>query len=133
MPRIEEGVELRDVTLEVIDYLQDVYDKLETGLETHIIGDPFYQRANGLPPFSDEQVDRVIAAIDEEFATEIGQYPGYHRNRSGANATPDFWRLTATARRAVVEGLDAIYQRHAALAEQQAAEKAAQEVSRQAA
>jgi hypothetical protein len=133
MPRIEEGVELRDVTLEVIDYLQDVYDKLEAGLEHHIIGDPFYQRANGQPPFSDEQVDRVIAAIDEEFAAEIGQYPGYHRNRSGANSTPDFWRLNPTARRSVVEGLDAIYQRHAALAAQQAAEQAAQEAAQQAA
>jgi hypothetical protein len=133
MPRVEEGVELRDVTIEVIDYLQDVYNKLQAGMEHHIIGDPFYQRTDGRPSLTDEQVDRVIAAIDEEFATEIGQYPGYHRNRSGANSTPDFWRLSPTGRRCVVEGLDAIYQRHAELAAQQEALRAAEETAQQAA
>jgi len=114
MPRVEEGVTLGDDVLEVIAYLQDCLDKLERGEEDMILGDPFYQRADGKPPFSDEDVDRVIAALDEEFGHEIGTYPGYHRNRSGANATPDFHRLSPRARRALVEGLDAILSRHRA-------------------
>ena len=109
MGRMEEGVELRDETLEVIDYLQDVLQKLDAGLENHILGDPFYQRADGKDPFTDEQIDRVINAIDAEFAIEISLYPGYHKGRSGANTTPDFWRLSPSARRVVVERLDAIH------------------------
>jgi len=112
MGRMEEGVELRDETLEVIDYLQEILKKLDAGLETHILGDPFYQREDGKPPFTDEQVDRVINAIDAEFAIEISLYPGYHKGRSGANTTPDFWRLGPSARRVVVEGLDAIHRRY---------------------
>jgi hypothetical protein len=112
MGRMEEGVELRDETLEVIDYLQEVLQKLDAGLENHILGDPFYQRAEGKDPFTDEQIDRVINAIDAEFAIEISLYPGYHRGRSGANTTPDFWRLSPSARRVVVEGLDAIHNRY---------------------
>jgi len=110
---MEEGVELRDETLEVIEYLQDILQKLDAGLESHILGDPFYVRADGKLPFTDEQVDRVISAIDAEFAIEIALYPGYHKGRSGANTTPDFWRLSPSARRVVVEGLDAIHRRYA--------------------
>jgi len=109
---MEEGVELRDETLDVIEYLQGVLQKLDAGLESHILGDPFYQRADGKPPFTDDEVDRVINAIDAEFAIEISLYPGYHKGRSGANTTPDFGRLSPSARRVVVEGLDAIHRRH---------------------
>jgi len=112
MGRIEEGVELRDMTIEVVDYLQDVLEKLDAGMESHILADPFYERVDGKPPFTDEQVDKVIDAIDAEFAVEISLYPGYHKGRSGANTTPDFWRLGPSARRAVVEGLDAIRRRY---------------------
>jgi hypothetical protein len=120
MPRIEENVEITDRSLDTIAYLEDVLEKLDAGEERFILADPFYQRADGKPPFSDEHIDRIIAAIDEEFATEMGQYAGYHRNRSGATATPDFHRLSPPARRAVVEGLDVIHRRHDELSKAQA-------------
>lgn len=126
MPRTEEGVVLHDDVLEIIAYLQDCFDKLGRGEEDRILGDPFYRRPDGKPPLTDEAVDRVVAAIDEEFAHEIGSYPGYHRNRSGANAAADFHRLSPRARRAMVEGLEAILARHQAQkAEQGAAEPGA--------
>src|SRR5437016_5161755 len=115
MPIVEEGVLLTDDVLEVIAYLQDCFEKLERGDEHLILGDPFYQRPDGKPPLTDDEVDKVIAAIDEEFTFEIGTYPGYHRNRSGASAPSDFHRLSPRARRAMVEGLDAILTRHKAL------------------
>jgi hypothetical protein len=117
MPIVQEGVVLGDDVLEIIEYLQDCFEKLERGDDSLILGDPFYQRASGKPPLTDEEVDRVISAIDAEFAFEIGNYPGYHRNRSGANAPVDFNRLTPRARRAMVEGLDAILARHKATQE----------------
>lgn len=114
MSRTEEGVLLPDDVLEVIAYLQDCLEKLERGEEDMILGDPFYRRADGKPPLTAPDIDRVIAAIDEEFTHEMGTYSGYHRNRSGATATPDFHRLSPRARRAVVEGLDAILTRYRA-------------------
>ena len=113
MPRLEDGITLSDYTCEIIDYLQDCLDKLERGEEDMILGDPFYSRPVGREPFSDEDVARVVAAIDAEFATEMTGAAGYHRNRSGAETTPDFHRLGARAQRAMVEGLDAILARHA--------------------
>lgn len=115
MPRTEENVLLEDDVLEVIAYLQDCFEKLDRGDEDMILGDPFYQRSGGKPPLSDEEIDRVVAAIDAEFTQELGSHPDYHRNRSGANASPAFDRLAPRARRAMVEGLDAILSRHRAM------------------
>lgn len=114
MPIVTEGVTLTDDVLECIAYLQDVLEKLDRDEEHLILSDPFYQRANGKPPLTDEVVDKVIEAIEAEFAFELGNYPGYHRNRSGATDPPEFTRLSPSARRAVAEGLDAILQRHKA-------------------
>jgi len=110
--RIEDGVSLSAYTCEITDYLQHVFDLMETGDEDRIMGDPWFQRAEGLPALTDEDVDRVIEALDSEFETEIRHYASYHLNHSGANFTPDFHRLSPRARRAVVEGLDAIIARH---------------------
>ena len=107
-----EGVYLPPVTLEVIAFLQTVFDHLEAGTLEQITGDPFYERSGDKPSFSDEDVTRIIAAIDDEFAAEIRQYAGYHHNRSGATTTPDFHRLPASTARVVVERIDEILQRH---------------------
>ena len=114
MPRREEGVDLADDVIEIIDYLGQCFDLMEAGKD--IMGDAFYARSGERPPLTDEEVDRVIAAIDAEYAFEIGTYPGYHRNRSGSNAIADFSRLNPQNRRAMVEGLDSILQRHKAKA-----------------
>ena len=106
--RVEEGVTLTPYTCAVTDYLQHVFELLEAGAEDRFMSDPWFQRTDGLPPLSDEDVDRVIEAIDAEFATELRFYASYHLQRSGATTTPDFQRLSSRARRAVAEGLDAI-------------------------
>jgi len=113
MPIIEEGVYLDDVVIEVIGFMQDCFDKLERGEEDQILADPYFERPDGKPPLSEEEIDRIIAAIDSEFAHEITNYLDYHRNRSGANFAPDFNRMSARARRAMVEGIEAIMEAHA--------------------
>jgi len=106
--RIEEGVTLSPYTLEFTDWIQHCYELLQTDQEDRIISDPWYERADGRPPLTDEQVDAVIDALDKEYEYELGTYPGYHRNRSGANALPEFHRMSPRARRAMVEGIDRI-------------------------
>ena len=114
MPVIEEGVTLEDDVLECIAWLQSCFEKLEAGQEELILSEPFYARADGKPPLTDEDVDKIIEGLDAEFAFEIGSYPGYHRNRSGATHVPQFDRLSPSARRALVEGIDGILARHRA-------------------
>ena len=114
MPEIEGAVTLSDQTLEITAFLQECLELLEAGQEDRIISDPFYQRADDKPPLSDEQIDRLIAAMEEEYAKEIERYPDYHKNLSGALYPPQFTRLSPTARRAMAERLDAIISRYAA-------------------
>lgn len=96
-----EGTTLSGYTLDVIEYLQECLDAHERG--DNILADPFYIPKSG--SLTDEQVDRVITALDEEFDKEIDGFPTYHERRSGANAKTDWHRLNASNRRALVEGL----------------------------
>lgn len=109
---VEEGVNLSAYTNELTAWLQQCYELLDSGNEGRIPSDPFFDSG-----MTDAQVDTVIAAIDEEFVTELGSFPSYHRNRSGANALPEFHRLSPSARRAMVEGCLVIKNRHKALSE----------------
>jgi hypothetical protein len=110
--RIEEGVTLTPYTLEFTNWIQHCYDLLEAGQEDRIISDPWYERADGRPPLTEEEINRVVEALDKEYEYELGTYPGYHRNRSGANALPEFHRMSPRARRAMVEGIDRIIAKH---------------------
>jgi hypothetical protein len=110
--RVEEGVTLSPYTLEFTEWIQHCFEMLNSGQEDRIISDPWYQRTDGRPPLTDEQVDTVIEALDKEYEYELGTYPGYHRNRSGANALPEFRRLSPRARRAMVEGIDRIISKY---------------------
>jgi hypothetical protein len=123
--RIEEGVTLTSYTLEFTEWIQHCYALLEAGEEDRIISDPWYERTDGRPPLSDEEIDRVVAALDKEYEYELGTYPGYHRNRSGANALPEFHRMSSRARRAMVEGIDRIISKHRGAAAGQTTNKAA--------
>jgi hypothetical protein len=117
-PRTEEGIHLSSYTLEVTEWIQRCYELLDAGDEDRILSDPFYERANGKPPLTDDEIDAVIKALDDEYAHELGTYPGYHRNRSGATALPEFHRMSPRARRAMVEGIDRIVSKHRAGAAQ---------------
>ena len=121
MPIIEEGVYLDDVVIEVITFMQECFDKLERGEENLILADPYFERPGGKPPLTDDEIERIIAAIDSEFAHEISNYLDYHRNRSGANYAPEFSRMSPRGRRAMVEGIEAIMEAHARREQQSAA------------
>jgi len=116
--RVEEGVTLSAYTVEVTAWLQHCYELLEAGDEDRILSDPWYERADGAPPLTDDEVDAVIDALDQEYEYELGTYPEYHRNRSGANSLPEFRRLSPRARRAMVEGIDRIVNKHRPVAEE---------------
>src|ERR1044071_6617902 len=119
--RIEEGVTLSPYTLELTDWIQHCYELMDAGEEDRIISDPWYERSDGREPLTDEQIDAVIEALDKEYEYELGTYPGYHRNRSGANALPEFRRMSPRARRAMVEGIDRIIAKYRAPVEIQKA------------
>jgi len=116
--RVEEGVTLSAYTVEVTAWLQHCYELLEAGDQDRILSDPWYERADGRPPLTDDEVDAVVSALDQEYEYELGTYPEYHRNRSGANALPEFHRLSPRARRAMVEGIDRIVNKHRPPAEE---------------
>ncbi len=97
---------------ETIWAVQEVFDALEGGKAAYLTPDPFYQRADGKPPFSDEDVDRIIAALDEEYDHEMRVYTSHHLSRSGATERPELHRLSPPARRYLVELLDAIQVKH---------------------
>lgn len=101
-PVTDENVVLSGYVLDMTEFLQDCFEKLEEGHEDLILSDPFYTPRGG--PFSDEKVDRLIAALDEEYGKEIDNYRAHHLQRSGANAKPDWHRMSKRARRAVAEG-----------------------------
>jgi len=99
----EGSTEIKGFSLDMIDYLQFCFEKLEAGLESEITIDPWYEPESG--PLTDEKVNEVVEAIDKEFNHEIDNFPSYHYRRSGANAKPEFHRMGPAARRAMVEGL----------------------------
>lgn len=109
---VEEGITVHGHSLDCMDYLHEVLGMMESGQADRLVPDPFYRSRNWDGVIPEERIDRLIEALDAEFAVEIGNHPQYHRNRSGATHTPDFCRLTATQRRAVAEELDRINARY---------------------
>jgi hypothetical protein len=96
---------------EITMALQAAVEALELGQADYLTPDPFYVRGE-LPPLSDEDVDRLIAALDEEYDQEIRMYAGWHRSRSGAVEQTDLHRLPPRARRYLAEQIDAICVKH---------------------
>lgn len=104
---IEESQYISPYVTELMAWLDDCLQKFEDGRESEILSDPFFE--SGL---SDEKVDELIRVIDEDLKFEIDRYPSYHENRQGCNTAPDYWRLSASGRRALAEGCLAIMRRH---------------------
>ncbi len=107
-----ENVWIAPRVAESISAVQSAFDLLEAGEIAHLLPDPFFVRPGGKPPLSDADVDRIIAAIDSEYHAEMERSPGHHKNRSGATEHTDLWRLPPLARRALVEQLAIIMERH---------------------
>lgn len=109
MPTDVEGVILSDYTMAVTAWLDLCFHYMESGHEELIPLDVM-----STVRISDEVIDRVVNAIEEEFVFEIRNEHGrkYHMDRSGCDQAPEFTRLSARGRRAMVEGLEALRQRY---------------------
>lgn len=90
---------------DVIYVLRDFYQALEEGRAASMEPDWDYQRRNGKPPWTDEEIDRIIAIIDFEIEHEIAQRPTYWADR-GWHQPTDFKRLEPLQRRALVQFID---------------------------
>jgi hypothetical protein len=110
--RREENVYLSPLVLEITDCLQWAFELLNAGQEERILSDPFYTRSDGLPPLTEADVDRVIAALDAEYDAEMRGARSHHLQRSGATERTEIHRLSPRARRALVERIDAIFTKH---------------------
>lgn len=90
---------------QVLAVLQSWFEGIEEGRALLWQPDPRFKRRNGKPPWSEEDVDRIITAIDEEFEKEAMSWA---KNSTAIMATagPGFSRLGPAQRRALCEELD---------------------------
>jgi len=91
--------------------------------------DPFYIRNSLLTPVI---VKKVIDSLEDIFAKEIVNYPGYHRNAQGVSESqylvpPGFNWLPQAQQLAIVQGIDRIFQKHRVTDEEIAKEVAEHE------
>lgn len=96
-----EYLEFKERTIAI---LQDWFQALENGTAEYRNPDPRFVRPNDKPPYTDEEVDRVIAALDEEIDGEI-QRNKSHWAAKGIQIGSAFARLAPLQRRALVEDL----------------------------
>jgi len=101
----------------VIDVLCAFYHALEDGTVADWQPDPSYQRSRGRDPWTEDEVDRIIAGLDEEYGKELRSWASKPRwsqsNGLGCDAGPDFARLQPPQRLALVQVLDQVLQEHA--------------------
>lgn len=99
-----------------IAVLEDWFQALEDGTAEYRFPDPRFVRPSKpplseeeytqkpLPPYTDEDVDRIVAAIDEEIQGEIARNTTHWRAK-GIQTDSGFLRLGPLQRRALVEEL----------------------------
>ena len=90
----------------IIAVLQRWYDAMQDGSVQHWYPQLDFKRRNGKPLWSDEELDRLIAALDEEFDKELS----WAKTQADvkAEAGPGFSRLTTTQRLVLAQELDAM-------------------------
>lgn len=89
----------------IIDCLRACFEDLESGDPARLAGwhaDPYFERE---PAITQEDADRLIAALDTRLNKEIDQFDSYHLRRSGANAYTALWRLPPSARLGLAQRL----------------------------
>ena len=96
------------LTTEMIACLEACFQDLEAGQSERWNADPYFSRGDGLASPTVEDADRLIAALDEEFDSEINQFPAFHIRRSGATAGARWYRLPESARLGLAQRLCAI-------------------------
>lgn len=85
--------------------LQDWFLALEDGTAGYRLPDPDYQRSRDRPPWTEDELDRLVRDIDAEIDQEVTRAPGI-----GTHSTmgPGFQRLEPAQRLALAQGLDAL-------------------------
>lgn len=99
------------ICVEIIACLHECFEDLESGDPARIAGwnsDPYFERE---PAITQEDADRLIAALDKRLDVEIEKYPIYHANLSGANAYTALHRLPPSARLGLAQRLARICDR----------------------
>ena len=83
--------------------LDDWLDALEDGSINLRLPDPFYIRPNGKENWTEDDLDRIVKAIDAEIDMEVPRAPG---TSVGAKAGTDFYRMTYEQRLAFAQALE---------------------------
>lgn len=95
--------------------LQECFLDLNSGDPARLArwnADPFWEPGGDRPAPTMEDADRMIAALDAEYAVEIEKFPEFHVRRSGANATPDWFRLQPSQRLGLTQRLARIAEKY---------------------
>ena len=99
---------------EVTDWLQSVWRLMAQGRINTFRPVPVYERRKLLP---DSKINEIAAAIEDVFAYELDNYPGWHSDAQQIRpnqtlVTPGFSDLPPFQKRALVEGVDRILQKY---------------------
>lgn len=116
----------------VIAYLQDWFLAMEDGSADLRMPDPSYRRSGNRPEWTEDDLDRIIEAIDQEYLREVRGLTGTITGgwawvRMGCDAPPGFHRLGRLQRLAFVQGLDQVLTQFADHRARKAAARAAAE------
>lgn len=87
----------------IIFLLDDWLNALEEGVGGFRLPDPNYQRPDGRPPWTEEELDELIRDLDHEVDCEVNRAPG---TSVGARAGPGFCRLALPQRLALAQQLE---------------------------
>lgn len=101
---------------EVTDWLQNIWRLMSQGRINTLRPVPAYDRRKLLP---DSKIEEVAEAIEDVFAYELANYPGWHQDAQQIRpnqtlVTPGFSDLPPLQKRALVEGVDRIMQKYRA-------------------
>lgn len=100
-----EAERYNEETIAVYEVLRRWFYGMENGLAQHWQPDPDYVRPSG-KPLTEQQVDRVIAvALDEWFNNSANRGYALNTRQVWHDAGPDFARLAAPQRLALVQEL----------------------------
>jgi len=109
----EEGPRLQAVD-EITEWLQSIWRLMSQGRINTLRPAPVYDRR---PLLTDDKVEDAVFAIENVFAFELENYPGWHQDAQKIKAnqhlvTPGFTGLPSLQKRALVEGVDRIMQKY---------------------
>lgn len=90
----------------VVALLSDWFNAIEDGTAHFRLPDPNHQRRNGLPPWTDAELETAMLAIDAKVGVEL--HWAKANKLMMCTAGPGFIRLPVEQRRAMCQQLDAV-------------------------